>query len=289
MERHAVDLTGHLFGRWTVLRRDGYKGKYVAYLCRCECGVERRVIGAKLSRGKSKSCGCLRSELISARVLEDLTGRRFGALVVIKRVPQKTESGHARWLCLCDCGREHSTNSDSLKKHRETICCSSCRAQRLSMKVAKGSGPVTLARRSLGLTQEEMASKVGCAPSAVAEAEKYQRSFIHERLRAGAHKLKPVNTKDFRNVDVDLCGYCRSVIGGPFSVISRRKRNSARGLIFCNSTCAIKHMHHGPKPIETTTTQLKPETVAPFNPIAKDTRKVDLWAGVKKTAKTKKK
>jgi len=37
--------------------------------------------------------------------LRDLTGRRFGKLVAIKRV-ENDKHGHARWLCKCDCGNE---------------------------------------------------------------------------------------------------------------------------------------------------------------------------------------
>lgn len=37
----------------------------------------------------------------------DITGQRFGRLVVIKRAmpPQGCERGDAWWKCLCDCGK----------------------------------------------------------------------------------------------------------------------------------------------------------------------------------------
>ena len=35
----------------------------------------------------------------------DLTGKRFGRLVVMKRV-KNSKSGRARWLCQCDCGNQ---------------------------------------------------------------------------------------------------------------------------------------------------------------------------------------
>lgn len=49
-----IDLTGHRFGRWTVLRYDGG----ARWLCRCACGTERSVLGQKLRDGTSKSCRC---------------------------------------------------------------------------------------------------------------------------------------------------------------------------------------------------------------------------------------
>ncbi len=68
-----IDLTGRVFGRWTVLSHAGrvakdeaVNGKSVGqslWLCRCECGVEREVLYGSLTRGGSQSCGCLRAEL----------------------------------------------------------------------------------------------------------------------------------------------------------------------------------------------------------------------------------
>jgi hypothetical protein len=37
------------------------------WLCRCECGTEKRVQGVALRRGLSRSCGCLAAEVTSAR------------------------------------------------------------------------------------------------------------------------------------------------------------------------------------------------------------------------------
>ena len=62
-----IDLTGQKFNRWTVLKRAANKGRYVAWLCKCECGTEAIVQGCNLTSGKSKSCGCLNIEKIIER------------------------------------------------------------------------------------------------------------------------------------------------------------------------------------------------------------------------------
>ena len=59
----AFDLTGEIFGKWTVLERidppEHIVDRARAYwLCRCECGREAIVIGKNLRIGHSKSCGC---------------------------------------------------------------------------------------------------------------------------------------------------------------------------------------------------------------------------------------
>lgn len=66
MGRGFIDLTGKRFGRWTVIRRS-YPNKYnhSRWLCKCECGKERIVIGYSLSSGNTKSCGCLQKERTS--------------------------------------------------------------------------------------------------------------------------------------------------------------------------------------------------------------------------------
>jgi len=47
----------------------------------------------------------------------DLTGKRFGPLVVIGRV-ENIKPGKVRWLCRCDCGREARVRSNDLKTIR---------------------------------------------------------------------------------------------------------------------------------------------------------------------------
>lgn len=61
-----IDLTGASFSRWTVLSKAGNGPRGGAlWLCRCQCGAERPVMGADLRAGKSVSCGCARTERIS--------------------------------------------------------------------------------------------------------------------------------------------------------------------------------------------------------------------------------
>lgn len=52
------DLTGQMFGRLRVLSLSHSKHEHVFWLCRCECGVEKCAVAAKLRTGKTVSCGC---------------------------------------------------------------------------------------------------------------------------------------------------------------------------------------------------------------------------------------
>ena len=39
-------------------------------------------------------------------VLKDITGERFGKLVVVSRVPNNDKNRNVQWLCKCDCGNQ---------------------------------------------------------------------------------------------------------------------------------------------------------------------------------------
>lgn len=61
------DISGEKFGRLTAesYRREGRR---TLWKCRCECGQKTEVTLGGLTSGKTKSCGCLRSENISLRM-----------------------------------------------------------------------------------------------------------------------------------------------------------------------------------------------------------------------------
>src|SRR5262245_15162122 len=74
----TVDLTGRRFGRGTVLalhperRRYGegssHPTVFAVWLCHCDCGTERLVLGIRLRSGRSRSCGCLKREKTRERI-----------------------------------------------------------------------------------------------------------------------------------------------------------------------------------------------------------------------------
>ena len=61
----TIDLTGQKFGRWTVIKQ-GESNKYnkVRWWCKCDCGNPELhlVISTNLTKGLSRSCGCLQKE-----------------------------------------------------------------------------------------------------------------------------------------------------------------------------------------------------------------------------------
>jgi hypothetical protein len=57
------DLTNKKFYRLTVLSLVEKSGVNSKWLCTCECGKEKIVLGRSLTSGNTKSCGCLNSEV----------------------------------------------------------------------------------------------------------------------------------------------------------------------------------------------------------------------------------
>jgi hypothetical protein len=71
---YKLNLEGQKFGRMLVLSRQGLSSsKNRMWLCRCDCGVEKVVIGKCLVNGETKSCGCLNRE-VSRRNLDRTKG-----------------------------------------------------------------------------------------------------------------------------------------------------------------------------------------------------------------------
>lgn len=56
----AIDLTGQVFGRLTVVEKTGVHNGKTQWRCKCECGNEHVVSSTNLRGGMVKSCGCLR-------------------------------------------------------------------------------------------------------------------------------------------------------------------------------------------------------------------------------------
>lgn len=112
------DLTGKIFGRWTVLAYSHYVPGMTYWLCRCECGIERAVYVKSLLVGRSKSCGCLTKP--------DLLGKQFGRWLVLKdagfRHSECGKYNYHYWWCRCECGNEKEVQQPALLQGSSRSC-----------------------------------------------------------------------------------------------------------------------------------------------------------------------
>lgn len=112
-----VNLIGEKFGRLTVQEWAG-NGKWK---CLCECGNIILVQTDNLKSGNTKSCGCYQKEQASKANFKDLTGQRFGKLIVLERV-ENDRFGHVNYKCQCDCGGTTIVDATNLRNGITNSC-----------------------------------------------------------------------------------------------------------------------------------------------------------------------
>jgi len=127
MGRHAVDLTGKVFGRLTVLKRvENARSGDAQWMCQCSCPNKTilAVTTSNLTSGNTQSCGCYHHDRIT-ELKNDLTGKRFGRLTVIGRSLDAERSYSGRTICYtcrCDCGNECDVSYPQLVTGKTQSC-----------------------------------------------------------------------------------------------------------------------------------------------------------------------
>lgn len=115
-EANTLDLTGHRFGKLTVIKRIGsreYKDRSRAlWLCQCDCGNTTEATTQSLRSGNKNSCGCLGRS--------DILWKRFGTLTVVEYCGMKGDQ--SLWRCICDCGNERICQLQYLRSSKNPSC-----------------------------------------------------------------------------------------------------------------------------------------------------------------------
>lgn len=87
--------------------------------CRCDCGNVIQVVSDNLQQKKKTSCGCDHAQKSAERHRVDLTGMRFGRLVVKEMI---WSYPHTKCRCLCDCGNEKIVINTQLTSGKTQSC-----------------------------------------------------------------------------------------------------------------------------------------------------------------------
>lgn len=114
---NKLNLVGNRFGRLTVEREVTSNSTSPKWYCKCDCGGSIITSTHNLRSGDTKSCGCLHREVIS----KDITGKRFGRLVAIKRCGKNPENSFL-WECKCDCGKTTVLTTNALTSGNTRSC-----------------------------------------------------------------------------------------------------------------------------------------------------------------------
>jgi len=113
-----VDLTGQTFGYLTPIHY--IKGG--KWHCRCQCGNEVDVDTRNLNSGHTKSCGCMKSQMIGQKLTIDMSNYEDDNIKVLER-NGSTSLGIALWKCICKhCGREFITEGANIRSGETKSC-----------------------------------------------------------------------------------------------------------------------------------------------------------------------
>jgi hypothetical protein len=114
------DLVGTYYANFYVMdyKREN-KRSYLLVKCPL-CGSAKWMRKDTLDNPLTVGCGCANKDNLFKA--EDLKGREFGNLKVIKKTGKKDSNGSIIWHCLCKCGNYTDVSADNLKTGRVKSC-----------------------------------------------------------------------------------------------------------------------------------------------------------------------
>lgn len=127
----AKDITGQRFGRLVAIQRVGSNKQGLAvWQFQCDCGKVIEKVGREVWRGNTSSCGCLKSEKLREKNIQNSTkiniGDRFGELTVIELLglrKQASRDKNESWSkCQCSCGNIIEVRDNNLKTGMTKSC-----------------------------------------------------------------------------------------------------------------------------------------------------------------------
>ena len=123
--RKTFDLTGMQFGNYKVIKRVESKYNRARWLCECKCGKRVLHYTCELRSNKVKQCPACHNKERGRNALEDLSGRRYGKLLVLNLVDvSKDDKFEKNWAynCLCDCGNKTIKTRTQLLTRKKVSC-----------------------------------------------------------------------------------------------------------------------------------------------------------------------
>lgn len=115
--RNYRDISGLKFGNLMAIEPTTKREKCggIIWRCKCDCGQVIECSTRCLVHGYTKNCGCIRKKNY------DLSGKKFGNLIVIKPIGTKINS-RTKWSCQCDCGGTTITSHYNLVSQHTRSC-----------------------------------------------------------------------------------------------------------------------------------------------------------------------
>jgi hypothetical protein len=120
---NIINLIGQRFGSLLVVELSHTNKNGAYWKCVCDCGGEKITSSHSLKKGDCKTCGCSTAHLFKRNpvIFDDLTGKIFGKLIVIKLSRMCKNNDY--WWVKCECGNEKEIKGSSLKSKNPTMSC----------------------------------------------------------------------------------------------------------------------------------------------------------------------
>lgn len=130
-----IEMTGKRFGRLVVMADSGpgKNGMGRMWLCRCDCGEERVILGGALRAGQYQSCGCGTTRGV------DVVGRTHGYLTIIGYAPRKCKNGGSVVVCQCECGEKKEVRLCNFEQTKSCGCLNGRQRKPLTKDIASES------------------------------------------------------------------------------------------------------------------------------------------------------
>ena len=128
-------ICGEKINDWMLINAEGERH----WLCRCKCGIEKKVNKYTLKNGLSKRCRtCSTKERKWPKFAKDISGNKYASWTVISRADG--EFNEPYWNCQCKCGNKRAVSGSSLRKGKSKRCKSCASREKfrpLGLKIAK--------------------------------------------------------------------------------------------------------------------------------------------------------
>ena len=109
------DLTGQKFARLFVISRAENSGAKTRWLCECDCGNRKSILGDSLKRGSTISCGCALKGM--------LRNRNEGRVIHGNARGGKPTPTFVSWKCMIErCTKEYAPNKHLYSGRGVTVC-----------------------------------------------------------------------------------------------------------------------------------------------------------------------
>ena len=208
--RNLKNMLGQKLGPWTVIGGPRHQQltytKVLQWLCRCDCGVERWIIGSNL-RSRTPRHRCQPRERISAakgradRI--DISGQTFHSWTVTGASRSRPLGNQqvTEWLCTCSCGTEAWRNSATLRKGMTRHCRNPVHLKR---QVGEKLGEFTI------LAKDDHWATLRCVCGRLRVFSVMSLSWLPKKRRTcGCNGIDAISVHGDPNLPKDVTGYCQ--------------------------------------------------------------------------------